>query len=60
MGTEQYKNSPHGQEHTKEGQETQPEVVRENFPEEMISKLKTENEWAPSKRVVESTQSMTH
>lgn len=59
-GTEQCKNSPHGQESTKEGQKTQPEAALEDYPEETISKLKAENEWAPSRRMVESAQNTTH
>lgn len=59
-GTEQCKNSPYGQESTKEGQKPQPEAALEDYPEETISKLKTENEWAPSRRMVESAQNMTH
>lgn len=43
-----------------EGQKTQTEAALGDDPEETISKLKTENERAPSRRMVESARNMTH
>ena len=61
MGTKQYKeNSPYSWKSREEEQETQPAVVREDFPEEMISKLRSENEQASSRRRLAEAHGVEH